>query len=169
MSDEFEFGPKMRSLTERQRTFVMVLVEFPALTGAEAARQAGYSDSSDGAKVRACNLLQDRKIVDAIQEQAGKRLWATSLKAAARMDQLIDSDDEAVALKAAAAVLDRSGLAPLQQISINQTVTDRTGMGMLERIKALAAQHGLDPAKLLGVNTAPVVDAEFSEVEPSGE
>lgn len=160
MSDEFEFGPKMRKLSDRQRAFVMVLVEFPALSGAEAARQAGYSDTADGAKVRACNLLQDKKIVEAMQEQAGKRLWATSLKAAARLDQLIDSEDEAVALKAAAAVLDRSALAPMQQININQNITDNTGRAVMDRIQRAAAVLGIEPGQLLGLGPMKLINAD---------
>jgi phage terminase small subunit len=162
MTTEFEFGPKMRALTEKQRAFVMVMVEFPGMSGAEAARTAGYSDAGEGAKVRACMMLQDKKIVEAVNEQAGKRLWAISLKAANRVEQLINSEDEAVALRAGLAVLDRVGHAPQQNININQTVTDQSGKALMERIAALAHRHGLDPAKLLG---RPVVDVEFSEVK----
>lgn len=162
---EFEFGPKMRVLTERQRAFVMLMVEFPGMSGAEAARRAGYSDVSEGAKVRACNMLQDKKIVEALQEQAGKKLWAISLKAAGRVEQLIDSDDEAVALRAAGMVLDRVGHGASQNINIHQTVTDQSGAAIMERIKALAEKHGLDSAKLLGKPVQPVIEGEFSEVE----
>jgi phage terminase small subunit len=162
MSDDFEFGPKMRALTDKQRAFVMALVEFPGMSGAEAARVAGYSDASEACKVKACNLRQDRRIVEAIQEQAGKRLWAISLKAAGRIEQMLDSDDDAVALKAAGMVLDRTGLAAVQNININQTISDQSGSAIMERIRALAAKHGLDPQQLLG---RPVVDAEFSEVK----
>src|SRR5258708_6336252 len=135
MTSEFEFGPKMSVLTEKQRAFVMVMVEFPGTTGAEAARMAGYSDASEAAKVRACQMLQDQKIIEAIQEQAGKKLWAISLKAAGRLEILIDSDDDAVALKASGMVLDRTGLAAAQNININQTVTDNSGKAVMERIR----------------------------------
>lgn len=166
MADDFEFGPKMRVLTDKQRAFVMVLVEFPSTSHAEAARMAGYSDASEAAKVRACNLMQDKKIVEAMQEQAGKRLWAISMKASWRVEQLLDSDDESVALKAAGMVLDRVGHAPQQNITINQHVTDNSGKAIMERIAALAAKHGLDPARLLSAKPAPVVvDGEFSEVK----
>lgn len=166
MADEFEFGPKMRSLTDKQRAFVMVMVEFPAVSAAEAARMAGYSDASEGAKVVACRMLQDKKIVEAIQEQAGKRLWAVSLKAAARVEQLIDSDDETIALKAAGMVLDRVNLAPQQNINIHQHVTDNSGKALMERIHALAAKHGLSPQQLL--SKPAVVEGQFTEVKDAG-
>lgn len=143
----------------------MALVEFPSISGADAARMAGYSDASEGCKVKACNLKQDKRIVEAIQEQAGKRLWAVSLKAAARLDVLIDHDDPKVALKAAAVVLDRVALGPQQNININQHVTDNSGKAIMDRIAALADKLGLDKGRLLGAPTAPVVDAEFSEVK----
>lgn len=162
MSEEFEFGPKMRLLTDKQRSFVMAHVEFPALASAEHARMAGYSDSGEGCKVIACRMLQDRKVVEAIQEQAGKKLWAISLKASARVEQMLDSEDEGIVLKTALAVLDRVGHAPQQNININQNVTDNSGKALMERIRALAAKHGLDPQKLL---TKPVIEGEFSEVK----
>jgi phage terminase small subunit len=165
MSEQTEFGPKMRALTDKQRAFVMALVEFPGISGKEAAIMAGYSDSSEAAKVTASKLRSDQRIVAAIQEQAGKRLWAISLKAAGRIEQLIDSPDDAVALKACAAVLDRTGLAAQQNININQTVRDESGKAIMERIRALAAKHGLDEGRLLGKPAPAVVDAEFSEVK----
>lgn len=162
MSEEYEFGPKMRVLTEKQRAFVMAHVEFPLLSAAEHARMAGYSDAGEACKVAACRMLQDKKIVEAIQEQAGKKLWAISLKAAGRVEQMIDCDDPAIALKAALSVLDRVGHAPQQNININQHVTDNSGKALMERIQALAVKHGLDPQKLL---TKPVIEGEFSEVK----
>jgi phage terminase small subunit len=165
MSEQTEFGPKMRALTEKQRAFVMALVEFPGMSGAEAARMAGYSDTGDACKVRASQMRSDQRIIEAIQEQAGKRLWAISLKAAGRIDQLMDSPDDAVALKAAMAVLDRTGMAAQQNININQTVRDESGKAIMDRIRQLAQKHGLDEQRLLGAPPAPVVEGEFSEVK----
>jgi hypothetical protein len=80
----------------------------------------------------------------------------------------IASDKEVSAkdrIKAAGMLLDRTGFGAAQTINVNKTVTDRTGAGMMERIKALAAANGIDPVRLLGGNAAPaVVDVEFSEV-----
>lgn len=161
MDSEFEFGPKMQVLNDRQKRFVLALVEDPMMSKAEAARVAGYSDVKAGCKVRACELMQDKRVVDALHEQAGKRLWSVSLKAAAKVENMIDSDDEKVALKASLAVLDRVGWAAQQNININQTVTDHSGKGILKRIEELADRLGVPTAGLLG---GPVVDAEFSEV-----
>lgn len=167
MSDEGELGPAMQGLTEKQRGFVVAMVTIPGCSFRRAALSAGYSDSSEAAKVTGHRLAHDVRIQAAIREEAGKRLSALSVVAAnVMMDVMLD--DEASPkdkLKAAMAVLDRTGFAAAQTINVNKTTTDRTGAGMLERIRALAAANGLDPVKLLGGNTAPVVDAEFSEVK----
>jgi phage terminase small subunit len=162
MDSEFEFGPKMQALDDRRKRFVLALVEDPMISGAEAARRAGYSDVAEGAKVRAHGLMHDKRVVEALQEQAGKRLWSVSLKAAGRVETMIDSDDEKIALKASLAVLDRVGWAAQQNININQTVTDQSGKGILKRIEELADRLGVPKAGLLG-GPSPI-EGEFSEV-----
>lgn len=156
----------MLALTERQRRFVLELVADPLLSRAEAARRAGYSDHLERAKVTGHHLIHDQRVIDAMHEQAGKRLWAISMKAALRVDQMLDSADEKVALKAAVAVLDRTGFPAQQNINVHQTVRDEGSGAILKRIEALADRLGVPVAGLLTAKPAePVVDAEFSEVE----
>lgn len=166
MSSDYELGPKMLALSEKQRQFVLELVADPLMPRAEAARLAGYSDSSEAAKVTAHRLMHDQRIIDAMHEQAGRRLWAISMKAAHRVDQMIDSDDPKIALKAAIAVLDRTGMGAQQNININQTVRDESGKAILARIEALADRLGVPVTGLLGARpAASVVEGEFSEVK----
>lgn len=162
MTTDYELGPKMRALTERQRAFVVELVLDPMLSHAEAARRAGYSDSSEAAKVTGHRLAHDQRIIDAMHEQAGRRLRALSMKALHRVEQMMDDEDGKTVLKAALGVLDRVGFGAQQNININQTVTDQSGKAIMDRIRALADKLGVDKGKLLG---APVVDAEFTEVK----
>jgi phage terminase small subunit len=171
MSEEEEFGPAMAALTEKQRGFVMAMIEFPGISFADAARRAGYSDTADGAKVRGHYAAHNPAVQAAVREEAGKRLNASSLMAANLLMQMLTDDavEPKDRIKAAGMLLDRSGFGAAQTIHVNKTTTDRTGAGMMERIRALAAANGLDPVKLLGGNAAPVVDAEFAEVEPAGE
>jgi predicted ATP-dependent protease len=66
-----------RPLTRRQRAFVAIL---PTVNnGAEAARQAGYSDAGGAAKVRAAELVTNSNVATAIQERetqiAQRREW----------------------------------------------------------------------------------------------
>lgn len=169
MQGDFDLGPKMLALTDKQRQFVLELVADPMVSRSEAARRAGYSDASEAAKVSAHRLMHDQRIVEALHEQAGKRLWSLSLKAAHRVDQMLDSEDEKVVLKAAVAVLDRVGFGAQQNININQTVRDESSKAILKRIEALADRLGVPTQALLASNGAekintPVVDGEFSEV-----
>jgi phage terminase small subunit len=164
MTDEYDLGPRMLALSERQRRFVLELVADPLLSRSEAARLAGYSDVAEGAKVTAHRLMHDQRIIDALHEQAGKRLWSISMKAAYKVEQMLDSEDDKVVLKAAVAVLDRVGFGAQQNININQTVRDESGKAILARIEALADRLGLPVQQLLGKPSAPVVEAEFTEV-----
>lgn len=165
MADEFEMGPKMLALTEKQKRFVLELVADPLMSRSEAARLAGYSDSSEAAKVTAHRLMHDQRIIDAMHEQAGKRLWAISMKAAYRVDQMLDSEDDKVVLKAAVAVLDRTGFGAQQNININQTVRDESGKAILNRIEALADRLGVPVAGLLGARpSAPAIEGRFTVI-----
>lgn len=167
MNDDHEFGPAMAALTEKQRGFVMAMIEFPGITFADAARRAGYSDTADGAKVRGHYCAHNPAVQAAIREEAGKRLNSASLTAANVLMTLLT--DEAVEpkdrIKAAGMLLDRSGFGAAQTINVNKTTTDRTGKAIMERIAALAQKHGLDTKALLSGPAPAVVDAEFSEVK----
>lgn len=166
MSDEPEFGKAMAALSEKQRQFVLAMIEFPGITQAKAAARAGYQNSPGGMRVQGHYLAHHPGVQEALREEAAKRLNSASLTAAGVLmamltDKKVDPKDR---IKAAGMLLDRSGFGAAQTINVNKTVTDRTGAGMLERIRALAEANGLDPVKLLGGN-AGVVDAEFTEVK----
>lgn len=157
----------MAALNERQRAFVMALIEFPGIAHAEAARRAGYSDASEGAKVRGFYLAHSPSVQAAMREEAGKRLNSSSLIAANVLLELLTSGevDPKDRIKAAGMLLDRSGFGAAQTINVNKTTTDRTGKAIMERIAALSQKLGVDANKLLGPAAPAVVEGEFSEVE----
>ena len=166
MDSEEELGPAMSALTVKQRGFVMAMIEFPGISHSEAARRAGYADLSEAAKVRGYDCAHNPAVQMAIREEAGRRLNSLSLTAANVM-MMVMMDPAAPLkekLKAASAVLDRTGFGAAQTINVNKTVTDRSGTAVLARLKELASKHGFDPMKLLSDETA-VVEAEFSEVK----
>lgn len=163
--DEGEYGPAMTALTPMMRRFVLALIENPALPQWRAAESAGYSAvSNKSLRVTAHRLTHDDRVLAAISEESGKRLRSASLLASDFLVRMIC--DEGVAMKdrakVAVALLDRGGFGAAQTINVNKTVTDRTGTAIAERIRELAAKHGLDPQRLLGVS-API-EGEFSEV-----
>lgn len=165
MSDEPEFGPAMSALSERQRNFVLAMIEVPGCSHAEAARRAGYSDIAEGAKVRGHYCAHNPAVQEAMREEAGKRLQASSLLAAGILMKMLTDDgiEPKDRIKAAGMLLDRSGFGAAQTINVNKTVTDRSGTAVMARLKELARKHGIDPMKLLSDETA-VVEAEFTEV-----
>lgn len=168
MDNEEELGPAMLALTMKQRGFVMAMIEFPGISHSEAARRAGYADLSEAAKVRGYDCAHNPAVQMAIREEAGRRLNSLSLTAANVM-MMVMMDPEAPLkekLKAASAVLDRTGFGAAQTINVNKTVTDRSGKAVLARLRELAVKHGLDAGKLLG-GPEEAVEAEFTEVTPS--
>ena len=163
MSDEREYGPAMSALSERQRAFVLAMLDVPGCSHAKAARLAGYSDVAGGARVRGHHAAHNPAVQAAMREEAGKRLNSMSVMAAnVMMDIMLTSKDDKTKMKAAAAVLDRTGFAAAQNINVHKTSTDNSGKAIMERIAALAEKLGVDAGRLLG---APVVEAEFTEVK----
>jgi phage terminase small subunit len=156
----------MSALNERQQKFVMALIHYPGITQAEAARQAGYSDHLEAAKVRGHYLAHSPAVQAAMREEAGKVLNSSSLMAANVLLSLLT--DEGVEpkdrIKAAGMLLDRSGFGAQQTINVNKTTSDQTGKAIMDRIAALAAKHGLDPGRLIA-GPAPAVEVEFSVVK----
>lgn len=98
----------LRSLPQdRWRRFVWNYV-FNGAQGAAAARAAGYPDSSEAAKVRACELLQRNEIVEAIDSLTAKYLFTLAPKAVLRLAELLDNPkhpkhDKAIAMALGAA------------------------------------------------------------------
>lgn len=128
MADEKnDYGPAMAALSDRQRAFVMAMIELPGCTQAHAARVAGYSDVAEGAKVRGHYCAHNPAVQEAIREEAGKRLNASSLMAAGVLLKLLGDDkvDAKDRIRAAGMLLDRSGFGAAQTINVNKTVTRR--------------------------------------------
>lgn len=117
---EIELGPKMQALPERERKFVwFYLTNDGAPNGAQAARDAGYSDSSEGAKVRAHALLHRERVILALEEvgrKAFRGLLGPAVKAAAK---LIDNDKHADHSKSVFTTLARLGLGEKSTLDVN--------------------------------------------------
>jgi hypothetical protein len=170
MNEVADYGPKMRGLTEKQRGFVMAMVSAPGMPQWKYAEMAGYAGGVDTWKGTACLLLQRKDINDAINECAGMRLRSGALVAAEVLVR-IASDETASAgarMKASEALLDRVGLAPQQNIQVDHTHTDRTGAALMDRIRELAAKHGLDPERLLGGNVPREIELKATAQPASG-
>lgn len=163
------FGPRMQALRDRERRFcwaylINSMTEVGA-NGAQSARDAGYSDRSEGAKVTAHHLLHREDVQGAIQELAARELRGLALPALAALGSILRKPDHPDRQKVALSVLSRIGLA--ETAAVNLSVSGSVVVNhkaMVERIKLLAEKVGTDPQRLLGSNT--VEDAEFVEVKP---
>ena len=117
---EIELGPRMSALSERERKFVWFYVtnEGPP-NGAQAARDAGYSDHLEAAKVQASRLMHKERVLLALEEvgkKAFRGLLGPAVKAAA---QLIQSEKHPDHSKAVFTTLARLGLGEKSSVDVN--------------------------------------------------
>jgi len=121
--DWSEFGPKVQSLRDRERKFVWAYL-INSMTqvganGAQSARDAGYSDSSEGAKVRAHHLLHRMDVQEAIQELAARELRGLALPAIAALASILRKADHPDRQKVALSVLSRLGMGEQSALNLN--------------------------------------------------
>jgi phage terminase small subunit len=160
------FGPAMNSLTLKQQLFVKALLDTPNITNAEAARRAGYEGDTRALASNGWRQAHDEKVLEAIHEEALKRLNSGRILAVSVMMEIAAGEHgarPADMLKAAEMIANRTGMHDKseQTITVNHSLDDKR---MIKRIAALAKQINVDPQKVLGsVNV--VVDADFEEVK----
>lgn len=172
VSEDGEIGPAMLALNERQRKFVRAMIELGrngVQNFAEAARQAGYSDHMERCKVTGHTMAHDARIQSAILEESRKRVnlaasvIATPVVVGIAMDEAVPPRDR---LRACEMLFNRGGMPAQTEHKV--TVEHRQPKQMVELAARLAAELGVDPAKLIGVNrtAAPVIEGEYVEVKP---
>jgi phage terminase small subunit len=162
MSDE-DYGPKMAALSERQRAYVMAMLTNPWKTPTEWAREAGYSDHLEAAKVRAHYLSKDPKIMAAAREHAVRYLNEDGVRmACAILVVELGNPDAKIRVQAANSILDRGGVTASHTLKVEHSHS----AGDMERIAMrLAGELGIAPMKLIGGNT--VEQKPVAQREPS--
>jgi hypothetical protein len=102
----------------------------------------------------------------AINEELDKRFRSDAVIGRHVLMEIALDKEHPQRLKAATALLDRGGFHSMSEQRISVTHTDLTSEGMIERIKMLATELGMDPAKLIGhSNGAATVTIEAEAVE----
>jgi len=165
MAAEIVFGPAMLALTELQRRFVLAMASDPLGSAADWAREAGYSDIKDGAKVRAHHLLKNPAVEAAVLE-VGKQMLATvgPVLAAHGLIRMASNPKHKNHARAVEMLANRVGLHEVQEVHVHRT--DQTGEAMIGRIKELAGRLGLDADKLIGGNApGALIEAKAVEVK----
>jgi hypothetical protein len=118
--DEADLGPKMLALRERERAFVWHLV-CNGGDGSKAAVAAGYSNASEAAKVRAHELRQKPKIVEAIHECGWRLLGSIGGSAIHALEQLVLRPEHPDHFKAVTAVLSRIGFSEKTALEVHHS------------------------------------------------
>lgn len=150
MSDDL--SPAMAKLTEQQRRFVIAVLQQTVLNASQAAEAAGYG--LPGIRVRAFELMHNPKVMAALKDEMSKRIALGAIVGIYGLQAIASDPDHKDHLKACVALADRGGYSPIVQQEIKVEHTDRTGAALMDRIKELAAKHGLDAGQLLGGNVS---------------
>jgi hypothetical protein len=155
-----EMGPAMRSLTPKQRLFVLAMLADPGGFQAGWAEAAGYSVKGDNHHVAACRMMQDPKIIAASQEVARQHLSGNGPALAVRnLLNIAKNEKHPQHLKATEMILNRTGMSERvdHTIEVKHTTDDRS---MLELCRRMAAETGVPLAKLVGGNRPGLSEAE---------
>ena len=166
---EGTYGPAMRALpTDRQRRFVIALLELGSMNHKRAVAMAGYNGDDNTLAVTAHRLFHDDQVQAAVHEEATRRLSSAKIMAVSKLLEIADTAPEPKdRLKAVGMILNRVGMHEKTEHHVTTQDLSRTDEAMIERIKSLAGKLGLDQRALLG--EAGVIDAEYTEVESSTE
>lgn len=160
MDELQEFGPKMAALSDLQRRYVLAMLSDPLGNPTRWARAAGYSDQHEAAKVRGHHLSHNPKILEAAQEEARRHVDTVGpILGIGVMIQIARDKGHKRQLEAAAMLADRAGFHAKSEhkLSVEHRVDDTQIEALARR---LAAEAGIRPERLLGVNTPKVIECE---------
>lgn len=149
---EHDLGPKMKALrSHRQRKFVLALARYGDISYADAARLAGYEGQNH--RMVGYQLARRRDILEALQEEVGRRLHAgISLAADILLNIIQDSETKPADKLKALELLDRWCGSPSKKAEAQSDQKDVSEKEMVQRLVNLAAELKVDPTQLLGSN-----------------
>ena len=144
-----DLGPKMRALRDDRRRRFALEMAWGAPSAAEAARRAGYSDASEGAKVTAHHLMQSELVIDAIEECGRLALRGLGPAAITAARAILNNPKHPAHARMIEAVLDRAGHSAKTEhkVTVEHSVDTREIEMLAFR---LAKEAGISPTKLLG-------------------
>ncbi len=153
-----ELPEAMQTLrNDRERVFVWAYM-FNGGNGAAAARSAGYSDTKEGAKVRAHHLLLRTDVQAAQREMCAKYFFALAPKAIFRLGQLLDDRKHKQHAKAIEMTLSRTGFGERSTIAVEHTHVvvdhDKAAVADLRRLKSLGVPR-LELERMFGFSGLP--------------
>lgn len=179
--DSPELGKAMAAILPQQRAFVVAYVNSATGNASQAARAAGYGDTSEteeqrktAAKVAGHRLIHDAKILAAVKELAQARIEANAFKAASVLVEIAEDPTHKDRLKAAEMLMNRAGMLVVNESKVVHEHRVEARSTILEKIRTIAERNGLNADDLIAGRggqpalPAPVIDATF-EPAPSAE
>ena len=170
-----ELGPHMLALRPKQRLYVKAMLADPFGNPTEWSRMAGFSDASQGCKVMGHRLTHGdlgSRVLEAVREECARNLGTVGpVLAIGVMLQIARDPKHRRQLDAALALADRSGfhVRTEHHIRVTHVSDDR----MYEIAKRMAAEWGIEEAKVLGGNApaegAKLIEGEIVAVEVGAE
>lgn len=143
--DGVELGPKMRALSnEKQQLFVWHYVTQLDGSASKAAIAAGYATNEKWpgqVRKRACLLMHDRRIMDAIKELAEQALGGLLIPSLKATKALIENPDHPGHTRAVLSALSRLGFGERQALDVNvsgRVAVDHTARALESLEKMIA-------------------------------
>lgn len=165
-----QLGPKMKAINARQRKFVEAVL-MQGNRNYTAAYKVAYPDaqSQNAARVSAHRLSHDEKILAALKEETERRMQASVAMAAEVLLAIAEDPTHKDRLKAATAILNRSGMHESVEHKFTHDVST-DAKSLLARFSVLAGTLGVDPVAILGragvaLPKPEVIEGEYTEVD----
>lgn len=166
LDPESSYGPAMRALTDTRKRFVIAYVWFGGVrkSPAEAARKAGIGGTERSTNTSSKILMRDPKVLAALREETDKLLTSYGAAAAHRLNELLQSDNEKVALDASKSLLGFAGHT-LNRTEHKLIIQDEFGstQEILDYVEKTLAKF--DPKRMARIDAAErAVDVEFVRI-----
>ena len=141
MTDETQFGPKMRLLTPKQRAFVIAFVEGGNQNYVDAFNKAGYAFDQTGGN--ASRVANTPKVQAAILEETSSRLHAMAPVALATVLKIATTENHKDQFSAAKHILAATGFNQRQSIDVTHGGTVEIGYNEFMAQVQIIRQAGL--------------------------
>jgi hypothetical protein len=161
-------GPKMAALREERRRRFAFIMGCGEMNGRQAAIDAGYADSAGGsAKVTACELMQDPRIIAAVNEVARKVLDGLAPLAIKAAKAILVNPKHPHHARMIETMLDRTGY--VAETAHKVTVEHTVDMRELEELaRRLALENGIAPEKFVGINGVKTIEGTVNGKQQDG-
>lgn len=161
LDPEEEWGQAMSKLTDTRKRVVLAYIELGCRNKERACELAGVGGTEGARKKAASILFRNPLITAAIDEVRKQRYGVQAVRAQERLFELIESDNQKIAIEAAKEVIRLAGDSPVTEhkVTVEHVETRST-----EELIAFVRKYQESLPKIAHAKTE-AVDAEFTEVK----